>query len=419
MEIKPIRHIDRTVTIPGSKSYSQRSLVIAALAEGESVLYNCLKSDDTDYLIGALRLLGAEIREEAGKVCITGTGGRISAPGRELYLGNNGTALRLLTGLAALGRGEFVITGDSRLCERPVKPLLDALHSLGVRVETRDGAGYPPVTVHADAMKGGHAVLSNIDSSQYVSSLLIALPLCNGNSIVEIEGNIPSRPYVSMTLDTMKDFGVQAGDDNGRVFSVRGGQRYTGRSYAVEGDASSASYFFLAAALTRGTVRVENINPGTRQGDIGILSIMEKLGMHVTGKGQAIILSGGDLAKGDYAFDMGNMPDMVPTLAVLSAVRQGRTMITNAAHLRIKESNRLAALVSELRKVGARAEETEDGLAIEGGDLHGAEIETYNDHRIAMSFAMLGLLVPGIKISNPACVGKSFPGFWKEIENWY
>lgn len=419
MEIKPIGHIDRTVAIPGSKSYSQRSLIIAALADGESVLYNCLKSDDTDYLIGALRLLGADIREDAGKIGIAGTGGRISAPERELYLGNNGTALRLLTGLAALGRGKFVLTGDSRLCERPVKPLLEALHSLGVRVETRDGAGYPPVTVHADGMRGGRAVLGNIDSSQYISSLLIALPLCEGDSTVEIEGNIPSRPYVAMTLDAMKDFGAQVADDNGRSFSVCGGQRYTGRSYVVEGDASSASYFFLAAALGRGTIRVENINPGTRQGDIGILSLMEKLGMTVAREERSIVLSGGDLAKGDHAFDMGDMPDMVPTVAVLSAVRRGRTLITNAAHLRIKESNRLAALVSELRKVGARAEETKDGLLIEGGDLHGAEIETYNDHRIAMSFAMLGLAVPGMKISNPACVGKSFPGFWKEIEKWY
>ncbi len=419
MEIKPIRHISRTVTIPGSKSYSQRSLVIAALAEGESVLHNCLESDDTDHLIKALRLLGAKISVGAGKVSIIGTGGRINAPDKELYLGNNGTALRLLTGLVALGCGDFVLGGDSRLCERPVKPLLDALHLLGVKTETRDDGGYPPVTIHANGMRGGHAVLRNIDSSQYISSLLIALPLCDGNSIVEIEGDIPSRPYVGMTLDAMKDFGVQVSDGPGNMFNVPGGQRYTGRSYAVEGDASSASYFFLAAALSRRTVRVENINPVTRQGDIGILAIMEKLGMNVTRSNQGIVLEGKDIAAGDHAFDMGDMPDMVPTLAILSAVRYGRTVITNAANLRIKESNRLAALVNELKKVGAFAEETKDGLVIESGDLHGAEIETYNDHRIAMSFAVLGLIVPGISISNPACVGKSFPGFWKELEKWY
>ncbi len=281
------------------------------------------------------------------------------------------------------------------------------------------GRAFHPFSSVPAAFTGGRAVLVNIDSSQYISSLLICGALAERDCAIEVRGRIPSQPYVDMTIGAMKDFGVEAAADGPGRYRVRGRQAYRGTSCAIEGDLSSASYFFLAAALCRGTVRVENADARTLQGDIGLLAVLERLGVEVEESGGGIRVTGRDLQEGPFAFDLGNMPDMVPTLAVLSAVRRGRTVIRNVAHLRVKESNRLAALVSELQRVGAHAEEREDGLLIEGGGrLHGAEIETYGDHRIAMSFAMLGLAVPGIRIADRACVNKSFPGFWNELERW-
>ena len=222
-----------------------------------------------------------------------------------------------------------------------------------------------------------------------------------------------------MTLETMASFGQKALSHLPDRYAVKGGGRYKGRAYRVEGDVSSASYFFLAAALSGGRVRVENVNPKTLQGDIGLIALMERLGCSVTQGDHWIELRGGDRIPGDFRYNLGEMPDMVPTFAVLSALRPGRTIIENVSHLRHKESNRLAAMAAELNRVGIRAEETEDGLCIDGGTPHGAEIETYNDHRIAMSFAILGLVTPGIRIKNSACVGKSFPEFWETLEGIY
>jgi 3-phosphoshikimate 1-carboxyvinyltransferase len=419
MEIRPIRQLDRTVWVPGSKSYTQRALVLAALADGESTLKNVLWSDDTEHLARALRLLGAGIHARGDDLLVRGTAGVIANPGREIRLGNNGTAIRLLSGVVSLGRGDFVLTGDRRLCERPIGHLTEALKSFGVDAVTRDGTGFPPVIIRARGIHGGRAVLVNIDSSQYISSLLICGALAERDCTIDVQGRIPSQPYVDMTIDAMRVFGVEAAADEPGRYRVRGGQAYRETSCVIEGDVSSASYFFLAAALCRGTVRVENLDARTLQGDIGLLDVMRDLGVKVEASDAGIRVTGRDLQEGPFTFDLGDMPDMVPTLAVLVAVRRGRTVIRNVAHLRVKESNRLAALVSELRRVGARAEEIEDGLVIEGGgSLHGAEIQTYGDHRIAMSFAMLGLAVPGIRIADRACVSKSFPGFWNELEKW-
>jgi 3-phosphoshikimate 1-carboxyvinyltransferase len=233
---------------------------------------------------------------------------------------------------------------------------------------------------------------------------------------ISIKGSLASRPYVALTVEAMQHFGASVEMEGENRFSVKSGQRYRATKYSIEGDASSASYFFLAAALCRGTVRVLNLNSATLQGDGRFLGILEKLGCSVSSGGSWVEVTGKELIGGDLVFDMGEMPDMVPTLAVLSAVRQGRTVIRNAAHLRIKESDRLQATARELAKTGILAEEREDGLVITGGRPRGAEIETYDDHRIAMSFAMLGLAVPGIRIRGGSCVRKSFPGFWEEME---
>jgi 3-phosphoshikimate 1-carboxyvinyltransferase len=420
VEITSVKHpLEATVTMPGSKSYTQRALVLAALAEGKSVLRNPLVAEDTSHLLAALRLLGANILSRNGDILVTGTGGRLANPGREIYLGNNGTAMRILTGLVSIGRGTFTLTGDQRLRERPIEPLLAALRSLGIDARSLGREGYPPVVIRTSGLQGGKVTLRDIFSSQYISALLLCAPYGAGDTLIELEGRVPSLPYVDMTIEAMTKFGVDVQRDTAHCYLVKSGQRYRGIRYRIEGDASSASYFFLAAAICQGKVSVENINPRSLQGDIGFLSLLETLGCSVIWEKNRVELAARELHGGDRVFDLGDMPDMVPTLAVLAALRPGRTVIENVAHLRLKESDRLSALATELGKTGIPVEERKDGLIITGGQPHGAEIETYNDHRIAMSFAILGLAVPGMSIRNPACVSKSFPGFWGELEKLY
>jgi len=419
MEIKPITHLNATVSVPGSKSYTQRALIIAALAEGSSTLQNPLIAEDTGYMMDALKALGAEIVVTSHEVTVMGTGGHLQNPGGEIYLGNNGTAMRLLTGVVSLGRGSFTLTGSPRLCQRPIKPLLDALTTMGVDARTKNNDAYPPVIVHAHGLQGGKVTFADIESSQYISAMLICAPLAENDTVIELQGQIPSLPYVDMTVDVMEAFGVEVIKEVPFRYWVKSGQQYQRRGYPIEGDCSGASYFFMAAALCKGTVRVQHINPRTLQGDIELLPIMERLGCSVIRGEDWVEVVGGQLPSGEYTFDLGGMPDMVPTLAAMAAMRPGRTVITNVPHLRIKESDRLAALATELKKIGVRAEEREDGLVIEGDNPYGAEIETYNDHRIAMSFAVLGLVVPGIRINNAGCVDKSFPGFWGELKTLY
>jgi 3-phosphoshikimate 1-carboxyvinyltransferase len=419
VEIKPIESLNAAIQMPGSKSYTQRALVIASLAEGKSVIENPLLSEDTIRLIEALQSVGSEIRVEKGDILVNGVGGRIRHPRREIYLGNNGTALRFLISLVSLGEGDFLLTGDRRLCERPVRPLLEALKSLGVKYTCRENDGYPPVVIHAAGLRGGLATFHNLESSQYVSSLLIAAPYASGDVQIEISGSIASRPYLDMTLEVMKVFGAALSKETENRMTVKSGQTYTGRNYLVEGDISSASYFFLAAALSGGRVRVHNVNPMSLQGDIRFLEILEKMGSSVATGAGWIEVVGGELKPGEQIFNLGNMPDMVPTLAVLAALRPGRTIIENVAHLRLKESDRLAALATELRRIGIFVDEGKDRLIIEGGKPSGAEIATYNDHRIAMSFTILGLVVPGMTIEDPDCVNKSFPGFWEALGKLY
>ena len=419
MEVKQVHHLNASVEVPGSKSYTQRALVIASLAQGRSILGNVLISEDTQYLLEALRSLGTKILTSGSDIIVTGTGGRIRNPGRALFLGNNGTALRFLTTLVSLGRGEFILDGSSRLRERPVKPLLDALKTLGVTSHSRNNIGYPPLQIDAEGISGGSVTFKDVESSQYVSSLLICAPYAGEDIEIKLTGRTVSEPYIEMTLNVMEYFGAEIVRVEENSFRVKSGLRYSGQKYVVEGDASSASYFFLAAALCHGRVRVMNINPDSIQGDIKFLDIMESLGCSVVRGDTWVEVIGGPLNEGDVRFDMGGMPDMVPTLAVLAAFRRGLTDITNVSHLRIKESDRIASLANELDRIGVIAKEKDDGLVIVGGKPHGADIETYNDHRIAMSFAMAGLAVPGMKIKDRLCVRKSFPGFWNELKKLY
>ncbi|MDI9570528.1 MAG: 3-phosphoshikimate 1-carboxyvinyltransferase [Pseudomonadota bacterium] len=414
--IQPLSHPpNAVVNVPGSKSYTQRALILAALARGKSLLRRPLAAEDTARLTAALQALGAVITPQGDDLAVSGVNGRPQAPGREIYLGNNGTAMRILTGVTAIGQGEFVLTGDERLRERPLAPLLAALNSLGVSTRSLEREGYPPVSIHASGLPGGRVALRDLDSSQYVSALLIAAPYATGDMRIELAGRIPSRPYIAVTVEAMEEFGVEVRMETPDRYFVRGGQGYRGTVCRIEGDVSSASYFFLAAALAGGSVTVENVPLQTKQGDIGFLKLLDELGCRIVPRENGVTLQGGPLQAGTRRLDLRDMPDMVPTLAVLAAARPGRTAIVNVAQLRVKESDRLAALATELRKMGATVEEKPDGLVIAGGAPRGAEIETYNDHRIAMSFAVLGLVVPGVTIRNPRCVEKSFPGFWREL----
>ena len=403
-----------TVLVPGSKSLSQRALVAAALARNDSLISNVLVSQDTLYLIEGLRELGAKIVLAEDGYFVSGTAGNIINSGEELFLGNNGTALRFLTALMCLGKGKYVLTGEKRLCERPVGALVEALKKMGADISCHNNC--PPVEINANGLTGGKITLRDIESSQYVSALLLCAPYTPEGIDLILQGGVVSMPYIDLTINVMLDFGAKIIRTGEYQYHVNAGEIYQGREYRVEGDASSASYFFLAAALLKKTIRVAGINRKSKQGDIRLLNVLEGLGCKVRSEENWVEVTGSNLAEGDLTFDLNDMPDMVPTLAVLSAFRKGQTVIDNVAHLRIKESNRLTAMVTELNRVGIEAREMPEGLVIKGGKLRPARIETYNDHRMAMSFAIASLVVQGIEISDKKCVDKSFPTFWEELK---
>ena len=408
------KEVSASVCVPGSKSLTQRALVVASLAQGHSFISNALIAQDSLHLIDGLRALGAQIVYSEGGYFISGTAGKITNSGKELFLGNNGTALRFLTALVCLGKGKYVLTGEKRLCERPVGALVDALKKMGADIYSRNNC--PPVEVNANGLTGGKITLHDIESSQYVSALLLCAPYTPKGMDLTLQGGVVSTPYIDLTIAVMNDFGAKITQTEKYEYHVTAGEIYQGRKYSVEGDTSSASYFFLAAALLKKTIRVIGINRQSKQGDIRLLDVLEELGCKVRSGENWVEVTGNNLAKSDFTFDLNDMPDMVPTLAVLASFRKGQTVINNVAHLRIKESNRLAALVAELNRTGIEAQEMSEGLVIQGGKMRPAKIETYNDHRIAMSFAIAGLVVRGIEISDKKCVDKSFPAFWKELE---
>jgi len=416
MEIKTLNKCDAVVSVPGSKSYTHRALVVSALADGESLLRNTLSSEDTDYTLRGLEALGVTFRLKEDGLHSFGRGGRLKATDR-LFVGNSGTSMRFLCALAALGNGRTLLDGSERMRSRPMGVLLEGLGALGVGAYSEGGKGYPPVAVESHGLKGGVAKIRGEESSQFLSALLMISPCAEQDVTLEVTGPLPSRPYVDMTVSVMSAFGVEVQRKEYASFFVKAGQRYFPQTYSIEGDTSNASYFFSAAAMTGGTVRVENFPPASLQGDSGFLSILEDMGCEVTrGDGWAQV-RGGELR--GIEIDMKAMPDLVPTLAVTAAFAEGKTVIRDIGHLRFKESDRIAALAAELSKLGVRVEEARDWIAVEGGKMHGAEIETYNDHRLAMSFSIAGLAVPGVKIKGERCVDKSFPGFWETLKKLY
>ena len=402
----------KIVRVPGSKSLTQRALVIAALARDNSFISNPLISEDTNYLMEGLRILGAQIVSVSGGLYVNGTAGKLANTDRQIFLGNNGTALRFLTALVCLGQGQYILTGEKRLRERPVGALAEALKKMGAHITCTSDC--PPVTINANGLAGGKISLRDVESSQYVSALLLCAPYTRQGIELTLRGRVSSVPYIDLTVAAMREFGIKIEKEKNK-YTVKRQNSYQGREYRVEGDASSASYFFLAAALLQRPIRVMGISRKSCQGDIHLLEILEKLGCHIEAREDWVEVTGNNLTEGDFIFDLNDMPDMVPTLAVLAAFRRGKTTITNVEHLRIKESDRLAAMAAELKRAGIKAEETAGGLIITGGKMKPAKIQTYNDHRIAMSFAVAALAVTGIEITDKKCVDKSFPEFWEEL----
>ncbi len=418
-EIIPVPTVDAVVEVPGSKSLTQRALIVAALADGNSQLSGPLTSEDTRYTAAALRAFGITIEESGNCWLVRGAGGRISTPDQDIFLGNNGTATRFLTSVAALGNGTIRITGDKRMAERPIRPLLEALRGWGVEVRSIRDSDCPPLEIKACGLAGGRTLLHEGKSSQYLSSLLLVAPYARKEASLAVAGEVLSKPYVTMTMAVMADFGVQVSSSRELNEFVIPRGRYQARDYPVEGDASNASYFWAAAAVTGGRVTVTNVPAQSLQGDTGFIALLARMGCTVEQAGDGLTLIGPAELQG-IEVDMGNMPDVVPTLAVVASRARGRTVISNIAHLRIKECDRLHVMAVELAKLGARVEELEDSLIIEGlgpeaPAMHGAEIETHADHRIAMSFAVAGLVVPGIRIRGEECVAKSFPDFWERF----
>lgn len=414
-EIHPRPSIDALVRIPGSKSVTHRALITAGLADGESLLKEFLPCEDTLFTLSALRELGVQISIEGANTIVSGTGGEFPfAQGRkEIYLGNSGTSYRLLLSTVALARGDYVLTGTPRMQERPVGDLVRALNNLGVEASCMEQDNFPPVLIRAKGIHGGRVEIPGELSSQYVSSILLSGPYAEKEVEIEIRGRLVSRPYVDITLDVMKMFGVEVNRDGYRCFRISAGQRYHPCQFIIEGDVSAASYFWGAAAVTGGTLTTENIHPHTtRQGDVVLLDILEEMGCRVERETERVVVQGGELS--GIEVDMGALPDMVPTLAAIALFARGKTAIRNVSHLRLKESDRLGAVALEWGRLGGRVEELEDGIIIHGGErLSGGVMDPHNDHRLAMSLAIAGLRVPGIKIKNEHCVNKSFPRFWE------
>ncbi len=418
IEIKPIKNLDAIIQIPGSKSYTHRALIISSLADGESTLLNPLKSEDTYYTSDALKKFGIPILwSDDNKAYIYGSGGRLLPPRERVYVGNSGTSMRFLTAMSSLIKGKVLLEGNYRMKKRPMIGLIECLKTLGVDAYALEDENSLLVCVESNGLKGGYTQAEGKESSQFISALLMIAPYSQKGIEIEVKGEPISKPYLDITIDTMSSFGINVLREGYKYFSVPSGVFYKPQKYWIEADASNASYFFSAAAITCGKVRVEKINPYSLQGDIRFLNILEEMGCNVIRGANWVEIRGKELR--GIEIDMSDTPDLVPTLAVTASFAQGKTTIKNIGHLRFKESDRIEALTNELKKMGIRVLSGQDWLTIEGGSPKGIEIETYNDHRIAMSFAIAGLKVSGVKITREDCVNKSFPQFWEKLKTLY
>lgn len=408
--------VDRVWQIPGSKSITNRALVLAALADGTTRLEGVLESDDTRYMQEALLELGVAVRKlSATSVEIDGGRARLRAPTKPLFIGNSGTTVRFLTALACLVDGPVTLVGDEAMAKRPILDLVDGLRQLGVKIECATGC--PPLTVYGGRLPGGRLSMRGDRSSQYFSALLLAGALSEGETELRIEGELVSRPYVEITRRMVEDFGGKI-EVTKEGFWWQGGGRYAARRYDIEPDASSASYAFAFAAATGSRISVPRLGTGALQGDYGFVDLLERLGARVERSPDHTTVVGGFPLRGIDA-DMFNISDTVMTLAAIAPLAEGPTSIRNVANIRIKETDRLAATVTELRRLGQDVSEGSDFLHIEPRPLTPGVVQSYKDHRMAMSFAILGAAKDGVSIEDPACVAKTYPDFWRDLASAY
>ncbi|HVN90759.1 MAG TPA: 3-phosphoshikimate 1-carboxyvinyltransferase [Candidatus Binataceae bacterium] len=407
-----------TIRPPGSKSITNRAMLLAAMATGPSVITDALLSDDTQRMAEALRLLGFTVQVEEGerRIMVEGHGGAIPSSAASLDAGNAGTAMRFLAGFLTLGRGRYRLDGSARMRQRPIGSLLDGLNDLGVSASSEGSNRRPPIVIDTTsaAFEGGEVTIDASLSSQFVSALLIPAPLWRKGLRLKVIGET-ARPFIEMTLRLMEVWGASS-SIAGDLITVPGGQSYRARDFAVEPDATAASYFAAAAALIGGTVTIAGLRLDSVQGDIGFLRVLEQMGAHVEWRDAGVAVSGTGALRGvDVA--MNATPDVVPTLAAIAPFASSPTRIREVGFIRHHESDRISAVATELRRLGASVEEFEDGLAIAPSRLNPARIETYDDHRIAMAFAIAGLKQLGVRIANPGCVAKTYPEFFEDLRS--
>ena len=402
--------------MPGSKSITNRALVLAALSAGESRLEGVLESDDTRHMRVALEAMGIGIEAQGPDVLIVKGGrDRLTAPKQPLFVGNSGTTVRFLTALACLVPGEVELVGDAAMAKRPIRDLVDGLRQLGAHVECETGC--PPLRVRGGRLRGGRLRMRGDRSSQYFSAVLMAAGLADSDVEIEIEGALVSRPYVEITQRMLRDFGgVSETHDGG--FRVRGGLRYVARRYVIEPDASSASYAFALAAGSGGRIEVPGLGADALQGDYGFVDVLAALGARVVKGAGSTTVSGAGALRG-IDVDMHHISDTVMTLAALAPLCESTVRIRNVANIRIKETDRLAATVAELERLGQSVRSGEDWLEVEPRPIVQALVRTYDDHRMAMSFAVLGALAGGVSIEDPRVVAKTYPGFWADLLRSY
>lgn len=417
IEIIPLTHkIDADIKAPPSKGHTLRAFFIAALAKGESITKEPLLAQDQIYAIKSLENFGVYFKAKKEKLIIRGTGGKLALPRKNIFIGNSGVTARFLASFAALSpKGKIIIDGVKRMrTGRPIQDLLDALTQLGIKVKSIPKTGCLPIEIQGDSFNGGKSRLNGSISSQYFSSILISAPYAKQNTTIECIGKMSSKPYIDITVKMMKDFGVKVENYNYKKFFVKARQKYIAREYKIEGDYTNASYFFAAAAICKGKIIIRNLKLDSAQGDKIFLDILKRMGCEIKKEKEKItVISNGNLKS--IKIDMNSYPDLVPTLAVLCAFIKGRSEILNIYHLRFKECDRIKAVANELQKVGVNIKQGKDRLIINGNPdkLHSAQIECYNDHRMAMAFSILGLKVPGIVIKDEKCVRKSFVDFYK------
>lgn len=422
LTLDPIAKVSGEVNVPGSKSLSNRALLLAALAEGETELTNLLDSEDIEHMLNALTKLGVSYRlsDDKTQCVVQGNGGAFNvAEPLELFLGNAGTAMRPLCAALAASNVDTVLTGEPRMEERPIGDLVDALREADADVTYLKNEGFPPLQIKGKTLNGGEMSVDGSVSSQFLTALLMAAPLFSGDVTIRIKGELVSKPYIDITLDTMAKFGVTVENDNYQTFTVSGDAKYIAPGkFMVEGDASSASYFLAAGAIKGGTVRVTGIGQNSIQGDIRFADVLEAMGATVVWNDEYVEITGAPL-KG-VNMDMNHIPDAAMTIATTALFAEGPTTMTNIYNWRVKETDRLAAMATELQKLGAKVEEGHDYIKVWPTDsLKHAEIDTYNDHRIAMCFSLVALSDTPVTINDPGCTRKTFPDYFTRFKTLY